>query len=129
MPAMCFFRLSRSQAGLKDLDVIFSVFLLGYNILLRMLKLHRTVSETLSPKIRQVFVCLARPTLRAILSLLTSAIFDPRLTLVLYMLFLQPFVACLILAKAYYLMYTSMVSEVRVDPYRLDIQSHYYYNG
>ncbi|KAK4161891.1 hypothetical protein QBC43DRAFT_322964 [Cladorrhinum sp. PSN259] len=94
LPVACFFRFSRSRAGLKDPDVIVSVMLLLYNILLRTLKLHQSVSKKWSLKIKQVFVkFLARPPMRAVATYLTSTDQCSKWKMGLCILVVQPVVA------------------------------------
>jgi len=114
MPAVCFLNISQSPTGLKDLDVVVSVLILGYNIFLRILKLHRTTSQRLSPVVKRLFRFLARPIIKFILARLTCTNRYRALRLAIYMTIVQPCVACLVLAKTYYLMYTSMLAEVSV---------------
>ena len=113
-PAICFLRLPRYGSNINNLDVVLSVLLLAYNILLRMLKLHRTVSEVWADKVRGAIVWLLQPTVKLASLCLASPRLNRRVRLCLYIVFAQPFVASLILVKTYYFMYTSTVAEVSI---------------
>ncbi|KAK5659365.1 hypothetical protein OQA88_1458 [Cercophora sp. LCS_1] len=112
LPVLCFLHLPRPKVNIANLDVVFSVLLLAYNILLRVLKLHRTVSEVWTGKIREGFLVVLQPIANVISLVLQSPRLNRKMRFGLYVLFVQPFVASLILTKTYYFMYTSTVAEV-----------------
>lgn len=103
LPAICFLELSRSIPNVGQADVVFSVLLLMCNILLRVLKLHWTVAEGLTDKIRPGINVPARRVIGAILSRLGSLDHYPRARMAIYTLIIQPLVAILVLVKTYQL--------------------------
>ena len=115
LPAACFLNVSKSPTRLENLDVVVAVLLLIYNILLRGLKLHRAVAEGWSLRLRRGFVrLLARPAARPVLAYVASIDGYRRLKMATYIIFVQPMLASLVLAKTYYQLYTSTVAEVRL---------------
>ena len=111
-PAICFLQVPRSRQDIADPDVIFSVVLLIYNIILRALKLHQKAAEGASRFFRSIVATVVKPTARFLIFMLKK-IPVGRLQLLFYMVIVQPYVVSLMLAETYVLMYTSAVSEVR----------------
>lgn len=111
LPARCFLERGHRPTNIDNIDVFFSVMLLVYNILLRILKLHRTIAEGFTGNIKRLFVGWARKVIGAIL--MHSGFLDhyPRSRMAIHTLLVQPFVAILVLGKTYYLMYTSTTAE------------------
>jgi hypothetical protein len=111
LPAICFLQLPRSGVDLQNIDVLSAVVPLLYNILLRVLKLHKTVSKVWDRTFRDIVVRLCMPAVKAIVRTTSSGIPLTRKR-VYYILIIQPLVSALILGETYYLIYTSTVAEV-----------------
>lgn len=115
LPAICFLDISRSETRLQNLDVILCVVLLIYNILLRAFKLHHASSRGWPRKLRPAFARPAKLVLEAIFQRLLSNKRFYRLKSAVYVLTVQVSIAILEVLKTYYLLYTSMVAEVRTN--------------
>ncbi|KAK0724278.1 hypothetical protein B0H67DRAFT_567570 [Lasiosphaeris hirsuta] len=113
LPVICFLNISKSPTALQNSDVLAAVFLLIYNIILRGLKLHQAVAEGRSLKIRQWFVRrLARPVAMVVLEYVASTDEHRMRKRAIYIFLVQPMLASLVLAKTYYLTYTSTIGEI-----------------
>jgi len=110
-PAICFLQVPRPRQAITDPDVIFSVVLLIYNIILRALKLHQKTVKGAPRIFKSIVTTVVKPAVRFLIFLLKK-IPVGRLQLLFYMVIVQPYVASLMLAETYVLMYTSAVSEV-----------------
>lgn len=118
LPASCLFADLSPYSAMESFhaaDVSFSILMLVYNIVLRIIKLHRKVLESGLLWIRRK---LTHPVKRI---LVDSAPFrfivdrkrSPKFQLFLYIMFVQRFIAALIVFDVYWLMASSAVGEVR----------------
>ncbi|KAM7210135.1 hypothetical protein V8F06_014479 [Rhypophila decipiens] len=115
LPAICFLNIPKSHTALKNLDVVASVLMLMYNIVLREFKLHRAFSEGIPRKIRRLLIRLTEPVTRTILRNVTKPTSNKRmrgLKRATYAMLFQPLIASLVVTRTYYFVYTSMTAEI-----------------
>lgn len=116
LPAICFLDISKSPTRHANGDVLVSVLLLIYNIVLRVVKLSQRLSVRWLTKAQVKWSSQVKRRVARLLEHLATPKRSRNFEATAYIIFIQPALASLVLLKTYYFLYSSAVAEVRFSP-------------